>query len=116
VAEKFVIYHNPRCRKSREGLQVLRDAGIEPEVVEYLKDPPTKTRVEQLLRLLALEPHDLLRRKEAEYKQAGLSKTSSRAEIAAAIARYPKLLERPVVVRGKRAVLGRPPEKIRELL
>lgn len=116
MADQYVIYHNPRCRKSREGLQILRDAGIEPEVVEYLKDPPSRAAVERILRALAIEPHDLLRRKEAEYKQAGLSKTSSKAEIVAAIAEHPKLLERPVVIRGARAVLGRPPEKIRDLL
>jgi arsenate reductase len=116
VAETYVIYHNPRCRKSREGLQILRDAGIEPEIVEYLKDPPSRSAVEKILRLLDVEPHDLLRSKEAEYRQAGLSRQSGRSEIAAAIAEHPKLLERPVVLHGERAVLGRPPEKIRDLL
>jgi arsenate reductase len=116
VPAKYQIYHNPRCAKSREGLKLLRDKGVEPEIIEYLKDPPSAKRIEEMIKMLGIEPHDLLRRKEKEYKQAGLSPDSSPTAIVKAIARYPKLMERPVVVKGKKAVLGRPPEAIRKLL
>ena len=110
------IYHNPRCSKSRQTLALLKDNGIEPEVVEYLKDAPSQKTVAQLIDLLGIEPHDLLRRKEAPYKELGLSRESSRAEIVRAIAANPVLMERPVVVAGKKAALGRPPENVLSIL
>lgn len=116
MAATYVIYHNPRCRKSREGLKILQEAGVEPEIVEYLEDPPGQKKIGEILAKTGLDPQDLVRKKEKEYKLAGLTKESTRAEVVRAIATYPKLLERPVVVRGKKAVLGRPPEKIRDLL
>lgn len=112
----IVIYHNPRCSKSRQALELLRERGKDPKVVEYLKDAPSAARVKELIDLLGVPPHELLRKGEAPYKELGLSKDSSKAEVAKAIAEYPILLERPVVVAGKRAVIARPPERALELL
>lgn len=113
---KVKIYHNPRCSKSRATLALIQDKGIEPEIVEYLQTPPSAGEVSELIDLLGIEPHHLLRTKESEYKKAGLSKDSTRKQIATAIAQYPRLLERPVVVVGKKAVIGRPPENVLDLL
>lgn len=115
---QVTIYHNPRCAKSREALKLLKSRGIEPRVVEYLKTPPTRAELEQLLALLKLEPRALLRTKEAEYKQAGLDDPKlTKGAILAAIAKYPKLLERPIVVVGnKKAALGRSPENVLKIL
>ncbi|MBI3923009.1 MAG: arsenate reductase (glutaredoxin) [Armatimonadetes bacterium] len=124
---EITIYHNPKCSKSRETLQLLRERGIEPEVVEYLKTPPDESTLDRLLKLLGLEPDELLRKKEDEYQQLGLGeKKFSRDELIRAMVAHPILIERPIVVsgdrergnreRGLRAVLGRPPEKVLELL
>lgn len=115
---KTRIYHNPRCSKSRETLALLTDAGIEPEIVEYLKTPPTAAELDALCRKLGLEPQALLRFKEAEAKALGLSAKDARprAEWLRLLAEHPVLIERPIVVRGAQARLGRPPEAVRELL
>lgn len=111
------IYHNPKCAKSRETLQLLKERGIEPRVVEYLKTPPTKTELEHLLALLGMEPRALLRAKEPEYKQAGLADPKlSRAALLRAMLEHPRLIERPIVVAGKKAALGRPPENVLKIL
>lgn len=111
------IYHNPRCSKSRETLALLREKGIEPEVVEYLKTPPDAATLERLLRQLGLEPRELMRKKEPPYRELGLDDpTRSRAELVAAIVENPVLLERPIVAKDGRAALGRPPEKVLEIL
>ena len=106
------LYHNPRCSKSRQTLALLREHGIEPEIREYLKDPPDAKTIRGLLKQLGLSPHEILRTKEAAYKAANLSPDTPDAEIIAAIEKYPVLLERPIVVRGKRAAIGRPPENV----
>jgi arsenate reductase len=116
AAKAVTIYHNPRCTKSRQTLDLLEKNGIEPKVIEYLKDPPNQARVKELIDMLGIEPHALLRTGEAEYKKAGLSKQSSKSDVAKAIANHPILLERPVVVVGKKAVIGRPPERVLDLL
>jgi len=116
MAERAVIYHNPRCSKSRQTLQLLRDNGIEPTIVEYLKEPPSAATIKELIQLLGIEPHALLRSKEAPYAEHGLTPKSSAAAVAKAIVQDPVLLERPVVVIGKRAVIGRPPQNVLELL
>ena len=111
------IYHNPKCAKSRETLQLLKKRGFEPRVVEYLKTPPNKNELERLLALLGLEPRALLRTKEPEYKQAGLADPKlSRAAVVRAMVEHPKLIERPIVVAGNKAVLGRPPENVLKIL
>ena len=112
------IYHNPRCSKSRETLKLLRERGVEPDIVEYLKTPPDRQTLEHILQLLGLEPRELMRRKEKEYKDLGLNDPSlSRDQLIDAMLAHPKLIERPIVVKdGRRAALGRPPEQTLELL
>ena len=116
-ALSIVIYHNPRCSKSRQGLALLREHGVEPEIVEYLKTPPSAEELDAILRKLGMEPRELMRRKEAEYKELGLSDESlSRGRLIEAMVEHPRLIERPIVVSGDRAVLGRPTEKVLELI
>ncbi|MBN7798479.1 arsenate reductase (glutaredoxin) [Parahaliea mediterranea] len=112
----YVIYHNPRCSKSRNTLALLQERGVEPDVVLYLESPPDAGALEALLQKLGKTPAELVRRGEAEYKDLGLGKDSSDDELLRAMASHPKLIERPIVVRGDRAVLGRPPENVLELL
>ncbi|NUQ00896.1 MAG: arsenate reductase (glutaredoxin) [Armatimonadetes bacterium] len=111
------IYHNPRCSKSRAALALLEERGVRPEVRRYLEQPPTIEELSALLDLLGLEPLDVMRRSEAPFRQLDLgSGQHSREELLAALVAHPVLLERPIVVSGQRAVLGRPPEKVLELL
>jgi arsenate reductase len=111
------IYHNPRCSKSRQTLQLLTDRDIEPQIVEYLKTPPSAAELDKLLKMLGLEPRELMRRKEKEYKELGLEDPDlSRDALIKAMVEHPKLIERPIVVSGKRAALGRPPEDVLEIL
>lgn len=115
---QVTIYHNPKCAKSRATLELLRARCIEPTVIEYLKTPPTRSQLDALLKLLGFEPRALLRTREPEYKQAGLDDPAlSRSTILGAMAKYPKLIERPiVVVNNKKAALGRPPENVLKIL
>ena len=117
MSEPIVIYHNPRCSKSRATLALLRDRGVEPEVVEYLKTPLDADAVRGLLGALGMNARDLLRSGEAPYRELGLADPDTSEEnLVAAIAAHPILMERPVVRRGGRAVVGRPPERVAELL
>ncbi len=111
------IYHNPRCSKSRQTLALLQAHGVEPRVVLYLEAPPTAVELDRLLRLLGREPLELIRRGEAPFRELGLGDPGrTRAELLDAMAAHPILIERPIVVSGERAVLGRPPEQVLELL
>ena len=110
------IYHNPRCSKSRQTLALLRENGVEPEVIEYLKTPPPVPVLQDLLKKLGLAAHEILRTKEDAYAACGLSPESTEAEILAAIVANPILFERPIIAKGKRAVIGRPPENVLALL
>lgn len=111
------ILHNPRCSKSRQTLALLEEKSIDFEVVEYLKTPLTVAELTVLLTKLGFDSAlDMVRVKEAEFKQAGLSNTSSNEDILAGIAAYPKLLERPVVITAQAAKIGRPPENVLEIL
>jgi len=111
------IYHNPQCSKSRETLEILLFDGHEPTVINYLRSPPSAEKLEELLGLLGMEPRDLMRRKEAEYGKNGLSDPNlSRESLIKAMADHPILIERPIVVHGDRAVIGRPPESVRKVL
>ena len=106
------IYHNPRCSKSRQALQILRDAGHEPEVIEYLKTPPNQTELKKLFKTLGMKPREAMRTKEATYKELGLGdEKTTDAALVKAVSENPILLERPVIVNGAKAVIGRPPEK-----
>lgn len=113
---EIVIYHNPRCSKSRAALELLEANGVEPEVVRYLEQPPTRAELEALLGQLGLAPRDLVRRGETLFRELGLSLESPAEDLLNAMAEHPILIERPIVVRGDRAVLGRPPESVLELL
>ena len=111
------IFHNPRCSKSRETLQLLRDRGIEPEVVEYLKQPPSAVELDGLLRALGKQPRDLMRRKEAPYAALNLDDPGmTRGDLVMAMVENPVLIERPIVVNGMKAVIGRPPENVLTIL
>jgi arsenate reductase len=111
------IYHNPRCSKSRQTLQLLQDQGVEPEVVEYLKTPPDQATLKRILKLLGLEPRQLMRTKETEYKAQGLDNPAlSNDQLIDAMIATPKLIERPIVIKNGQAAIGRPPEKVLEIL
>ena len=114
--KKVTIYHNPRCTKSRETLALLKERGIEPAIIEYLKDPLSKDTVKSLIKMLGSDAASIVRTKEAAYKDSGLSAKSSPDQIAAAIAKEPVLLERPIVVSGNKAAIGRPPENVLNVL
>jgi len=114
---EYTIYHNPRCSKSRQTLALLEQHGITPRVIKYLETPPNADTLRDLVKKLGLpDAHGLVRNKEAEYQQAGLSPASDDATVIAAIVSHPKLMERPVVVKGHHAVLGRPPENVLTLI
>lgn len=110
------IYHNPRCTKSRQTLQLIKDNGTDVEVVEYLKNIPTKEELERLLTLLNMEPEALVRKGEAVYKEQLKGRTFSKEEWIQILIENPKLIERPIVVKGNKAIIGRPPENVLALL
>lgn len=111
------IYHNPRCSKSRATLKLLEERGLEPDIVEYLKTPPDTATLKKLLQMLGLKPRQLLRTKETAYGEAGLDDTSlSDDAVIAAMIAHPILMERPIVIVGNRAAIGRPPENVLKLI
>ncbi len=111
------IYHNPRCSKSRQTLALLEENGIAPEVVQYLDTPPDATALKALLGKLGISARDLLRKGEDEYKTLNLKDPQlSEQQLINAMVAHPKLIERPIVVKGNKAVLGRPPENVLELI
>jgi arsenate reductase len=113
----ITIWHNPRCSKSRQTLQLIRDRGIEPTIVEYLKTPPSRAELSGVLRALKITPRELMRRKEALYAELSLDDDSlTDAGLVGAMLENPVLIERPVVLRGERAIIGRPPENVIALL
>lgn len=110
------IYHNPRCSKSRATLALLEERGIKPVVIEYLKTPPSVAEFKSILTRLGMKPAELLRKGEEEYKTHVAGRDLSDAQLIALMVGHPVLIERPIVVRGERAVLGRPPENVLQLL
>lgn len=111
------IYHNPRCSKSRQTLQLLQEQGVEVEIIEYLKTPPTATELSSILAKLALEPRELMRKNEAEYKATGMDNTElTRDELINGMVATPKLIERPIVLANDKAAIGRPPENVLSIL
>jgi len=111
------IYHNPRCSKSRAALALLQDKGIEPDIVEYLKTPPDTKTLDRILRLLGKEPREVMRKGEAPYKERNLADPSlSREDLIAAMVADPILIERPIVLAGGKAALGRPPEDVLKIV
>lgn len=114
---KVTIYHNPRCSKSRQTLELLQSKGIEPEIVEYLKTPPSKSKLKDILKMLKLEPRELMRKNEDEYKKAKLDNPKlGKDELIEAMVKHPILIERPIVLANGKAAIGRPPEKVLEIL
>jgi arsenate reductase (glutaredoxin) len=112
-----VIYHNPRCSKSRQTLALIQGLGVRPKVVEYLETPPSAAQLKTFLKALGMKPRDLMRKKEPEYKAQGLDDPDlSDDDLIAAMVRTPKLIERPIVTRGTKVALGRPPENVLEIL
>jgi arsenate reductase len=112
----ITIYHNPRCQKSRQALKLIEDKGEMVQVVEYLKMPPSRETLKDLLNKLDLPVEAIIRKGEPVYKEHFKNKTMSTDAWLDALVKHPKLLERPIVVSGKRAVVGRPPEKVLEIL
>ena len=110
------IYHNPRCGKSRSALELLREKGVEPHIIEYLKDPPTKEILRAILRKLGMKPEQLVRKNEDAYKERYAGKALSDEQWLDALAKNPILIERPIVVKGNKAVIGRPAENVLSLL
>ena len=111
------ILHNPRCSKSRQTLQLLNDKGVEPDVIEYLKTPPGKEELSKILDMLGLEPRDLMRKKEKEYKEAGMDNPDlSRDDLIQGMVDHPKLIERPIVIKNGKAIIGRPPELVLDII
>lgn len=111
------LYHNPRCSKSRGALELLQARGLNPQVVRYLETPPSVAELEALLAALGLTARQLLRSGEEEYAQLNLGDpTLDEQQLIEAMARHPRLIERPILVAGDRAVIGRPPERVLELI
>lgn len=113
---EYTIYHNPRCSKSRQTLQLLQDKDANPSVVEYLKTSPTQTELKRIVKALGIDATALLRTKEALFREVCPDGNPSNAEAIRLMAEHPKLIERPIVVCGDQAVIGRPPENVLSLL
>lgn len=111
-----LFLHNPRCSKSRAALDLVRDAGVDLPVREYLRDPLSVDELRRIVELLGVRPIDIVRRGESQFKELGLGDATPDDEVLRAMAEHPILIERPIVVRGGRAVVGRPPETVREIL
>jgi arsenate reductase len=111
------LYHNPKCSKSRQTLALLTERGVQPDVIEYLVTPPTAAELDELLTKLGMQPRELLRTGEEAYREHGMGDASlSRAELIARMVANPIVIERPIFVHGERAVIGRPPERVLEIL
>ena len=115
-ADRLIIYHNPRCSKSRETLQILKQDNRAPNIIEYLENPPTKEELRQIISMLGVTPRELLRTAEKAYIDAKLDDSSTDQQILEAICKYPILLQRPIVIAGKQAIFGRPPSKVLEII
>ena len=113
----ITIYHNPRCSKSRQALALIEQHGVTPQIVLYLEDTPSPAQLRTLLQKMRLTAREILRKGEDEYNALGLADPQlSEAALLQALSQHPKLIERPIIVRGEHAVLGRPPENVLELL
>lgn len=117
MTEPTRIFHNPRCSKSRQTLELLTERGIEPEIIRYLETPPTEQELKDILSALNLTPRELMRTKEKEYKEQGLNDPElSDEQLIAAMIATPKLIERPIVIANGKLALGRPPENVLSIL
>ena len=113
----YTIYHNPRCSKSRQTLAIMNENNVELNIINYLADPPTMKELENISGKLAISPMDFIRKKESEFTELGLkSYNGTDSELCNIMSKNPKLIERPIVIKGDRAIIGRPPENVLELL
>jgi arsenate reductase len=113
---KATIYHNPKCSKSRATLALLEDRGLDLEIVDYLRDPPSRQTIERLVRKLGIEPRDLVRKGEPEFEESGLTLDAAPGALLDLMVAHPRLIERPIVEVGARARIGRPPEQVLDIL
>lgn len=113
---EVTMYHNPQCSKSRQTLALLAEQGVEADVVEYLKTSPDAKTLDAILQKLGLEPRELMRTKEDEYEALGLAEVADRTQLIQAMVEHPILIERPIVVKGSQARIGRPPEQVLDIL
>ena len=110
------IYHNPKCSKSRQTLSIMNNNNVDVKIIKYLEDPPTAEELEEISDKLAISPMDFIRKKESEFTELGLNNyNGSDSELCEIMSKNPKLIERPIVVKGNRAIIGRPPENVLEL-
>ena len=117
MANKIRIYHNPRCSKSRQTLELLQENHLQPDVIEYLNTPPSAAELTAILQMLGLKPRQLMRTRETEYKALDLDNTKlSNEQLIKAMVEHPRLIERPIVVANGKAAIGRPPETVLEIL
>lgn len=112
----FKIYHNSRCSKSREACSILNEKGVKFETIEYLKTPPTQKEIKELLKMLGMKAQDIVRKGEPLFKEKFANKKLSEGEWIKVLAENPILIERPIIVKGDKAVIGRPPEKVLDLI
>ena len=111
------IYHNPRCSKSRQALQIIKDHGIEPKVIEYLKEPLEKSELENVAKSLGVRPKEFVRKNEFDFKDNNLAaKLEKDSDLFGAMAKFPKIIERPIIISDLGAVIGRPPENVLKIL
>lgn len=117
MTEPIRIFHNPRCSKSRQALELLTERGIEPEIIRYLETPPTEQELSDILEALGHQPRELMRTGESEFKEQGLDNPHlTREQLIAAMVASPRLIERPIVIANGKAAVGRPPENILTIL
>ena len=117
MSNKVRFFHNPKCSKCRLTMSILDDKGVDTTVIEYLKNPPNSAVLNEMLDMLSLEPRDLMRTHEKEYAEAGLDNPGlSREQLIDAMIEHPRLIERPIVIKNGKARLGRPPERILDIL
>ena len=115
--QKVQIWHNPRCSKSRQALELLDESGVEKDIVKYLEENPDKERIKELLKMLGFaSARELMRTKEAIYKELGLKDETDEEKLIEAMVEQPKLIERPIIIKGDKAIIARPPEKVSDFL
>ena len=116
MSDNTTIWHNPRCSKSREALKLLEAEGVSPKVIRYLDDTPSEAQLRDVLKMLGIGARELMRTKETLYKELGLKAVTDEDALIKAMAEHPKLIERPIVIKDGKAVIGRPPEKVVTLI
>lgn len=114
--QEITIWHNPKCSKSREAMEILQDNKCEAKVVKYLEEKPDAKKIKAILKMLGITPRELMRTKEDIYKELNLKDETNDEALIEAMAKHPKLIERPIIIKGNRAIIGRPVERIAEFL